>query len=647
MANILSIAQSGLVAAQAGLATTSHNISNQGVAGYSRQQIIQSSAGGQNYGYGFIGNGTNVDTIKRAYDSFLGVQANGVQSTKSQLDSYYTQINQINNMIADASSGLSPAIQNFFTAIQDLVSDPSGTPSRQSMLSGAQSLAARFQSLDTQLRTMQDSVNTQIQGSVTNINSYAQQIAQLNNAIAKAQSTGQPPNDLLDQRDQLTAQLSKESKVTVVVQDGNYNVFVGNGQPLVVGNVVNALQTVASSTDIGRLEVGYTNAGGSVVTLPEDSLSGGTLGGLFQFRSQTLDPVQNSLGRIAMGLADTFNAQHKLGVDLNGNAGGDFFNVASPVVTPDARNTGSAVIGASITDVGALTASDYRLSYDGTNYTVTRLSDNTSVYSNTTFPAAAIDGVQFSETSGTMAAGDKFVIRPTINGASDFSVLITDTSAIAAATPIRTSVPTSNAGNATISTGTIDSTYSGGEVPTTLTYDATTTPGTFSGFPAGLDVIVTANGTSTTYTAPAAAVPYTAGATIAFGGVQVQISGTPKGGDTFSIVANTSGTGDNRNILALGALQNAKTLLGGTADYNSAYSQIVGSVGNKTREMQVNSDAQGKLLTSIQSAQQSQSGVNLDEEATNLIRYQQAYQASAKVMQVVSDLFGTLLSIAQ
>jgi flagellar hook-associated protein 1 FlgK len=316
-------------------------------------------------------------------------------------------------------------------------------------------------------------------------------------------------------------------------------------------------------------------------------------------------------------------------------------------VTPDARNTGSAVIGASITDVGALTASDYRLSYDGTNYTVTRLSDNTSVYSNTTFPAAAIDGVQFSETSGTMAAGDKFVIRPTINGASDFSVLITDTSAIAAATPIRTSVPTSNAGNATISTGTIDSTYSGGEVPTTLTYDATTTPGTFSGFPAGLDVIVTANGTSTTYTAPAAAVPYTAGATIAFGGVQVQISGTPKGGDTFSIVANTSGTGDNRNILALGALQNAKTLLGGTADYNSAYSQIVGSVGNKTREMQVNSDAQGKLLTSIQSAQQSQSGVNLDEEATNLIRYQQAYQASAKVMQVVSDLFGTLLSIAQ
>jgi flagellar hook-associated protein 1 FlgK len=645
MANILSIAQSGLAAAQAGLATTSHNISNQGVTGYNRQQVIQSSAQGQNYGFGFIGNGTNIDTIKRVYDSFLGTQANGVQSTKSQTDSYYAQINQINNMLADSSSGLSPSLQNFFTAIQDMVSAPSSAASRQSVLSSAQTLAARFQSMGSQLRTMQDSVNSQIEGSVTNINSYAQQIAQLNNAITRAQSTGQPPNDMLDQRDQLISQLSQESKVTVVEQDGNYNVFVGNGQPLVVGSNASALQTIPSSTDIGRLEVGYTNVNGTMVTLPEDSLTGGTLGGLFQFRSKTLDSVQNSLGRIAMGLADTFNAQHKLGVDLNGAAGGDFFNVASPSVMADTRNTGNAVVEASITDIAALTASDYRLSYDGSNYTVMRLADNTSVYSGAAFPSAAIDGVQFSNPSGAMAAGDKVMIRPTVNGATDFNVLITDTNDIAAAAPIRTAAPTGNAGSATISAGTVDASFTGSAVPTTLTYDETA--GTFAGFPSGLPVTVTINGSSTTYAAPVASIPYTAGATIAFGGVQVQISGVPKNGDTFTISSNTSGTGDNRNILALGALQNSKVLLGGTADYNGAYSQIVSTVGNKTRELQVNSDAQEKLLTSIQSAQQSESGVNLDEEATNLIRYQQAYQASAKVMQVVSDLFNSLLSIAQ
>ncbi|HWT70882.1 MAG TPA: flagellar hook-associated protein FlgK [Oxalicibacterium sp.] len=644
MPNILSIAQSGLAAAQAGLATTSHNISNQGVAGYNRQQVIQSASPGQNYGFGYIGNGTNVDTIKRVYNSFLATQTSGAQSAKSQYDTYYSQINKINNMLADSTSGLAPSIQNFFTAIQNLVSDPSGAASRQSVLSAGQTLAARFQGMDTQLRAMQDDVNQQIQGSVTNINSYAQQIAQLNLAIAKAQSTGQPPNDLLDQRDQLVSQLSQESKVTVIEQDGNYNVFIGNGQPLVVASTANQLVTMASPTDIGRLEVGYQNANGTLVMLPESSLTGGNLGGLFNFRSETLDTAQNSLGRIAIAMADTFNAQHKLGIDLNGNAGGDFFSVGAPLVTSDTANTGSAVVDASITDVNALTASNYRLSYDGTNYTVTRLSDNKSVYSNTTFPAAPIDGVQFTQTSGTMAAGDEFLIRPTINGASDLNALISNSNLIAAATPIRTGAPTTNTGTGSISAGSIDASYTSATVatPVTLTYDAAA--GTFSGFPATLPVTVTVNGATTTYAA-GAPVPYTTGATIAFGGVQLQISGAPHDGDTFTVSANTNAGGDNRNILALGALQTAHTMLNGTADYNGAYGQIVSSIGNKTREMQVNSDAQNKLLTSLQAAQQSESGVNLDEEATNLIRYQQAYQASGKVMQVVSELFDTLLSI--
>jgi len=644
MPDIFSIAQSGLAAAQAGLATTSHNISNQGVTGYNRQQIIQSAAPGQNYGFGYIGNGTTVDTIKRVYDSFLTTQINTVQANKSQYDTYYAQIGQINNMLADSTSGLAPSMQNFFTAIQNMVADPSGAAARQSVLSAGQTLAARFQSMDTQLRNLQDDVNQQIQGSVTNINSYAQQIAQLNLSIARAQSTGQPPNDLLDQRDQLVSQLSQESKVTVVEQDGNYNVFIGNGQPLVVGSQTSQLITMSSPTDIARTEVGYQNANGSIVMLPEGSLTGGNLGGLFSFRSQTLDATQNQLGRIAVGMADTFNAQHKLGIDINGAPGGDFFNVATPLVSGSTRNTGSAVIDASISNVAALTASDYRLSYDGTNYTVTRLSDNQSVYSGATFPAAPIDGVQFTQTSGTMAAGDQFLVRPTINGATDFDVLISNTNLIAAATPIRTGSPTTNTGTGSISAGSIDASYTSATVatPVTLTYASAT--GTLSGFPATLPVTVTVNGASTTYAA-GAPVPYTAGATIAFGGVQIQISGAPNNGDTFTVSANTNSTGDNRNILALGALQNTKTLLNGSADYNAAYSQIVSSIGNKTREMQVNSDSQKQLLTSLQTAQQSESGVNLDEEATNLIRYQQAYQASGKVMQVVSELFDTLLSL--
>ena len=419
--------------------------------------------------------------------------------------------------------------------------------------------------------------------------------------------------------------------------------FIGNGQPLVVGTTTYELTTVASSTDLGRLEVGYiTN--GKTVTLPENSMTGGKLGGLFEFRSKSLDPMQNSLGRIALGIAETFNAQHRLGQDQNGALGGDFFNSAQPAVNSDVNNTGTAVVGATISNVSALTTSDYRVSYDGTNYSVTRLSDNASMYSGATFPAATIDGVDLTMASGPMAAGDKYVVRPTVNGAADFNVLIKDLSSIAAATPIVTAATTTNTGTGAISAGSINAAFTAATVATPVTLTYTAAGGTLSGFPAAMPVTVTTNGVATTYAA-GAPVPYTAGSTISFGGAEIKLSGAPADGDTFKISANVNGSGDNRNMLALGELQTKNILQGGTANYNTAYSQLVSLVGNKTRELQVNSAAEGGLLKSLQTTQQSESGVNLDEEATNLLQYQQAYQAAAKVMQAVSDMFDILASL--
>ncbi|CAL62042.1 putative flagellar hook-associated protein 1 FlgK-like [Herminiimonas arsenicoxydans] len=659
MSNLLSIAKSGLAAAHAGIATTGHNIANQATPGYSRQLVIQASLGGQNIGGGYIGNGTNVETVRRIYNDFLGAQVVSAQSSKSQLDTYYMQINKVNNMLADPSVGLSPVIADFFKGIQDLVANPGIAPSRQAMLSGAEALVARFQSLDGQLTGMRNGVNSEIAGAVTNINAYAKQIGQLNDAISKAQNgSGQPPNDLLDQRDLLIGELAKQSKVTLVQQDGNYNVFIGNGQPLVVGLSTYELTAVPSSTDPGRMQVGYI-ANGKTVILPESSLTGGNLGGLFEYRSKTLDPIQNSLGRIALGLASTFNEQHRLGQDQNGKFGGDFFNMATPQISSSKENTGNAKIDATINSVDKLTTSDYRLSYDGSNYTVTRLSDNVAISaSNMDFPATPIemDGISFSmDTSvgaGTMAAGDEFIIKPTINGASGLSVLIKDIKQIAAGTPIRTNAPIANTGTGAISAGTINAGFdavTAAALPVDLIYDAAAN--TFSGFPAGMDVTVNVGGTKTVYPAalpPAeTTVPYTAGAIVSFGGAEIKISGTPADGDTFSISANTNGDGDNRNMLLLGELQTKNVLQGGTASYNSAYSQLVSQVGNKTRELETNSLAEGALLKQMQTAQQSESGVNLDEEATNLLRYQQAYQASGKVMQAVSDMFDVLISLGR
>ncbi|MEO7480611.1 MAG: flagellar hook-associated protein FlgK, partial [Sulfuriferula sp.] len=483
--NILSIGQSALAAAQAGISTTGNNIANAATPGYSRQVVVQGSALSQNLGYGFLGQGTQVETIKRIYNDFQAGQVRATQSTNSSQSTYATQLQQVDNMLADPSAGLSPALQGFFKGVQDLAANPASVPSRQAALSSGQSLAARFQSLNDQLTQMNQGVNSQISSSVGVINTYAQKIAQLNNSITLAQgaANGQPANSLLDQRDQLLSDLSKEIQTSVVKQDdGKYNVFIGNGQPLVIGSQTYALKTAVSPTDPGRAEVAYATNGSSVI-MGENSLGGGTLGGLLAFRSQSLDPAQNALGRVAIGLASDFNAQHRLGQDLNGNLGGNFFTVASPRVAASYGNTGTGVLNATISNASALTASDYRLNYDGTNYQLTRATDG-AVTTFSSFPQT-IDGVSLN-ISGTPAAGDSFLIRPTVDGAKSISVAISDPALIAAAAPIRSTASSppirstssaTNTGTGTVGTASVNPPPVNANLqqPVTITFTSPTT----------------------------------------------------------------------------------------------------------------------------------------------------------------------------
>ncbi len=640
--NILSIGQSALAAAQIGISVTGHNIANASTLGYSRQVVIQGAAPAQNFGFGYVGSGVDVNNVQRMYSDFQASQVRTSQTTQSGFSSYYTQISQIDNMLANTTSGISPTLQDFFKGVQGLSANPTSAASRQASLSSANALTSRFQSMGAQLDQMGQGVNTQITSSVGTINSFSTQIAQLNQSIVLAQgatAAGQPPNDLMDQRDQLVMDLSKQVKATVVKQyDGQYNVFIGNGQPLVVGGQTYQLSTAISPTDPSRTEVAYKSNGNTAI-LSGSALTGGALGGLLDFRSQSLDPAKNALGRVAIGLATTFNAQHRLGQDLNGNPGGDFFAVGTPAVAASTNNTGTGTLTASISNVSALTTSDYTVKYNGTGYQVTRMSDG--VVTPLTTSPQTVDGVDFT-TAGVPATGDSFLVRPTVNGASALAVKITDPSLIAAAAPIVTAAPTTNTGSGQISAGSVDAGYLGSPLAAsvTLTYAA----GQLTGFPATQAVTVTNNGIPTIYPA-GTPVSYTAGATISFGGMSMVISGTPANADTFTVGPNTGGTGDNRNALLLGALQTTNTLVGGTTNYQDAFAQLVATVGNKTNELKVTSDAETQTLSNLTQAQQSLSGVNLDEEASNLLRYQQAYQAAGKVMQIASQLFSTLLTI--
>ncbi|MEO6561779.1 MAG: flagellar hook-associated protein FlgK [Nitrosospira sp.] len=632
---IFGIGLSALNAAQNGLLVTGHNVSNAATPGYTRQQIVQSTNPAQATGVGFIGQGVKVDTVSRSYNQLLTNQVSQAKTESSQLDTYYAQMQQIDKLLSDTTGtvGLAPALQDFFGSVQDVATNPADVPSRQSMLSDAEVLARRFQSLNSSLDDIENGVNDQIKSSVSLVNTLASQIGKMNDAIGRAEGAahGQPANDLRDQRDQLVAQLNQQVRTKVVEQsDGSYGVFIGSGQPLVMGNQVFQLAATASPTDANRVEVAYV-ADGNSIPLKESNLSGGTLGGLLQFRSESLDAARNGLGRVAIGMAGTFNAQHRLGQDTNGNLGGDFFTVPSPSVTASTRNTGSAVVAADITGYGALTTSDYSLRYDGANYTLTRLTDGVA-QTFTTFPQT-VDGVHLDLASGTAAAGDEFLIQPTKNGAGQIGVAIQDTSLIAIAAPIRTDAPLANTGTGRISAGTVNTPSPADpnlKAPVTLTFTSANTfdvSGTGTGNPSG--------------------VAFSLGGAISYNGWTVQITGSPKPGDTFSIGPNTNGVGDNRNALLLGALQSNNTLAGGTASYQSAYGQVVSQVGNKTRELDVTSTAQANVVTQTQALQQSESGVNLDEEAANLMRYQQAYQAASKVIQTANTMFDTLLSLAR
>ena len=655
---LISIAVTGINAAQVGLMTTGNNITNASSDGYSRQRVIQASNPTVMTGAGGIGQGTHVVTVARMYDKALTTQVLNAQSRMSALDTYSSQISQIDNMLADAEAGLSPAIQDFFDGIQAVSAAPSSVSARQSMVSAAQTMTSVFQSVYSRLAEMQTSVDAQIRGTVNSINSYTQQIAEINKQILSTASlNNQPDNQLLDKRDQLVAELNKLVKVGVSTNDdGSYNVFVGTGQQLVVRADYTKLSAGPSGADPTRIAVGLEGATGNVLELPESLISGGQLGGLLSFRREALDTAFNQLGMMATSIAQTFNAQHALGQDMLGNTSSsaafisDFFSVTQPTVLPDTRNSlGSTAVSATLlppSNNGTnfytnLTGSDYRLSYDGATFTLERLSDNTT-WSGATIgaintAAAASLGFDLSPaTGGTFAAGDSYLIQPTRTAARKFSVndtVASDPRLIAAATPARASVTLTNTGSSKVQGVSVANGYTLGAANLTLTYNS---------------------GTNSFDLPDGSSIPYSSGqamsinnATSGWTGISMTVSGVPANGDTVILQRNIGSTGveDGSNALRLGNLQIQNTMRSGTTTYLDSYASFVNDIGNKTHSATVSSDAQSALLSQAVAAKEAVSGVNLDEEAAKLIQYQQAYQASAKILEVASTLFDTLISI--
>ncbi|CAB3743402.1 flagellar hook-associated protein FlgK [Achromobacter denitrificans] len=554
--NLYKTALGGLNAAQAGLATTSHNINNATTVGYNRQRVMVSTAGAQATSNGYIGRGVQVDTVVRSYDSFLYKQLVGAQGSGAQLQAQLDQVSQVNNLFADRTVGIAPGLNNFFTSMNAVASKPSDPAARADLLGKANSLATQIRSAYTEMQNQREGLNTQITTTVEQVNSYLARIDDLNTQIslASGKAGGSPPNDLLDQRDQAVMELNQLIGITTYEQGDKISISLASGgQALLSGNSIYPLQAVASAKDAGRTVLAYTLPAGSgktvAVELNDSEITGGKLGGLLQFRASSLDVMQNQLGQMAVGLALTFNAQHRDGFDQNGNPGGDFFGIGAPEAVPNTQNKSNAQISGTFTNAANINAKDYEISFDGTNYQVLRMPEGAQVYNGPatgTPPNATLNldsemGVTLT-INAPPQAGDKWSLSPTRDAARDLQVVIRDPEKIAAAD----------------------------------------------------DELGDANG---------------------------------------------------KNALKLAQLENAKLLGHGTMSTTDMFGQVVNTVGVQTAQIKAAATAQVNLIKQTAAAQQSVSGVNLNEEYVSLSLYQEQYQASARIIDVASTIFDTLLGL--
>jgi flagellar hook-associated protein 1 len=624
MADFLSSGVSGLLAFRRALDVTSHNIANVATEGYSRQRVNLASGPAQQMGNGWVGSGVRVDTITRTYDDFLAYGVRTSSSSYERLNTYAGLTERVDNMFADSNSGLSASLQKFTNAAQEVASQPTSNSARQVLLAQAQSLSGQLQGYDERLNSLGAEVESRIDGEVREISTIAQGIAQLNTKIKDALGrTGEPPNDLLDQRDRLLDELSSHVNVNTSTQDGAIvSVFIGNGQPLVLGETAANLSTQQDAFDPTRHNIVLSTANGAVDV--SAGISGGALGGLMDFREDTLDPAKNSLGRMSIAIADVVNNQNHAGIDLNGDLGGDIFSVGPVEVQANRFNAGTGSLAVTRTDVGSLTESDYILEQTAGGWTARNAQTGASVAVTGTGTGAdplVFDGLEVV-VSGTAAVGDQFKVRPTRAAAADFNVVLSNASQIAAASPVKVAAGSSNTGNGTITlNGVTDSSNPNLRNGVTIQFTS-----------------------ANTYTIGATSYTYTSGSSINVNGLDIAISGTPAAGDTFTIADNTAGTGDNSNALKLADALNQRVLDGGTKSIGSAVDGLIGKIGVATQQAQVNRDAQQIVHDEAVDERDSVSGVNLDEEAANMLRYQQAYQAAAQMIQVANTLFQTLIS---
>ena len=623
MPSILGNGTSALLAFQRAMATTSHNIANATVDGFTRQRVELANRAGDGLRQGYIGAGVVVGGINRLSDSLVTNRLLDSRGEVGRLELLNGYAARIDALFTDATTGLARPFSAFFDAAQGVAAEPASQAARTAMLGAAEALVSRFDLLQQGLETIDNEIDARLTGGADEVNRLATEIARLNVEISRSGAENASP-DLLDQRDRLVAQIAGLTGVSTLPQDdGALNVFTAGGQPIVIGATASRFITTPDDFRPDRTVLALQTTSGTV-RLGPGSVAG-ELGGALSARAELVDAGRAELGRIAASLAELVNGQSAAGLDLNGNVGTDFFALPAPIALANRSNTGTASFAIDRVDVGALDGVPLEFRFDGANWTARRSDTGANVpLSGLGTPASPflVNGLSVV-VSGAAAANDRFLVEPTSTAGGNIAVAINDPNRIAAASRIRPGADLTNLGQGrVVSLAVLDPANPALAAPATIQF---LTPTSFS-----------LNG------GPAQA--YTPGANIDANGWRLVLDGLPRAGDTFRVGANTSSSSDNTNMRAWAALDDARALGGGANSLNDALVAQTTRIGSAARESGFSLDSQKSIDQSLVQQRESLSGVNLDEEAADLLRFQQAYQAAAQVISIADNVFQTFLA---
>ena len=671
--SLLNIGMSGLNASQVSLATVGNNIANANTAGYSRQQTIQGSNASRLSGGVFIGSGTTLADVRRVYNAYLDNQLQTSTSLNSDANAYLEQVNPLDKLFSDKTTGISAVLSSFFAAVQTSAGTPSDTASRQLLLTNAQTLSNRFNALSSQMQQQSEGINSQLTTLTDKVNQLTSSIASLNQQISQASSsTGSGPSNLLDARNEAVRTLNELVGVTVQDQNGSYNVSLGSGQSLVMGNTSNTLSTARTGIDKSQLSIVVNSSSGAIDAT--SVISGGKIGGLLRYREDVLVPAMNDLGRTALVVADKINSQLGQGLDANGEFGASLFSninsataISQRSLASSSNSAGSGNLDVTITNSSALTTFDYAVTFTAADkYTVKR-SDGKDMGSFGLTPAAEIDGFKLDLNGGGLQAGDSFKVIPTRGAASAITTQMTDSNKLAFAGSLVANSSTSNGGTGTLTPPALSipmDIYGGADLadrqagiknsmPVTLAFkEAVGGSQAYEVFDAkgqSIDkgTIVPGQSNDLTINVPmldASGAPI-AGKSFSF---NTTVSGSPSKNDKYEVAFNVDGKKDNRNANELLGLQTKATVgvTGGNAGVSmtTAYSRLVEQVGAKASQALGDSSATGAILSRAKSEVASVSQVNLDDEAADLVKFQQYYTASSQIIKAAQETFSTLIN---